>query len=113
MHGGSRAARHRTGREASNAVVKAETDHHTSRLSFVLHPSPAPLSLSPGSAGSFKKQPVHCPLWGEQRGRDRSLPQHQKGSFSRNLQPAGVGAPTGGWEQYCSTWPKQFSLKAE
>lgn len=91
-----------------HSIVKAQTDRHTSRLSFVCPssfscPPPRPsscvgsLSFSPGSAGGFKEQPLHCPVWVEQGGRDGSLSQHQKGSLPRDLQPAGVRAPTGGW----------------
>lgn len=38
--------------------------------------------LSPGSAGGLSEQPRHRPVWGEQRGGERSLPQHQEGSLS-------------------------------
>lgn len=55
------------------------------------------LRLSPGSAGGVSEQPRHRPVWGEQGGGDRSLPQHQEGSLSWDLQPAGVRAPSGGW----------------
>lgn len=107
-------------------IIKAETDHHTSRLSFFCASSfscsplsscsvsfslSLSLSLSSGSAGGFKEQPVHCPVWGEQRGGDGSLSQHQKGSLPWNLQSAGVGAPSGGWEQVLQYMAKTIQLR--
>lgn len=70
-------------------------------FSFVLPPvssdlSPSPLP-PPGSAGGVSEQPRHRPQRHEQRRRRRSLPQHQKGSLPRDLQPAGNRAPSGGW----------------
>lgn len=55
------------------------------------------LHLSPGSASGLSQQPCHRPMWGEQRGGDWSLPQHQEGSVSWDLQLARVRAPSGRW----------------
>lgn len=55
------------------------------------------LHLSPGSASGLSQQPFHHPMWGEQRGGDWSLPQHQEGSLSWDLQLARVRAPSGRW----------------
>lgn len=62
-----------------------------------LHPpSPSSLLLSPGPAGGFSWKPRQRPVWGEQRGGQRSLSQHQEGSFPRDFQPARVRAPSAG-----------------
>lgn len=78
----------------------------SSCLLFRLSLSPSPpllsrlpllLRLSKGSASGLSEQPLYRAMRGEQRGGDGSLPQHQEGGLSWDLQLAGVRAPSGGW----------------